>query len=195
MRTIAPRTALAIVATVALVMNYGCILSPDEGGGGGDNNTVQFKPLTDKENVIYNLVLCYKAADFNHYNELLHPDFTFHNQKDPLNPGLDEQWNKAQDIQITTNMFNSTRGQNPDPNWNLNKLELTITTASWAPVDSIGGAPCDDCWQTTREYYITAVTDGGDTYIGNDLSLFIVVPVTEGSTKLYKLWRQDDLPK
>ena len=191
------RMALWIVTVLVLAVQFGCILSPDKGpcDNCGPPDTNQFRPLTDKENVIYNLVLSYKVADIQRYDDLLHPDFVWHNQKDPASPNLEEQWSRPEDFRRTSNMFKATRRAYSDPDLNLDRLELDIKAAAWEPVDSVGGAPCTDCWQTTREYYITAVTEGGDTYIGNDLSLFIVVPVDKDGTKIYQLWRQDDMPK
>jgi hypothetical protein len=193
------RITLAYITIAALFVAYGCILSPDKGGGGGDNqDTTGFRPLTDKENVIFNLMLSYKRADINQYGDLLHDQYTWHNQLDPSTPNLEEQWTRTQDYNATHNMFMSTRGSNPDPKWNVIKLELDIKNASWSLYpDSIPGYPypCTDCWQTTREYYITLATEGGDTYIGNDLCLFIVVPVNRGGQKIYQLWRAEDIPK
>jgi hypothetical protein len=192
------RVAFSIVAAAWLFIACGCILSPDKNPGCQNcQDTTGFKPLTDKENVIFNLMLCYKKADINRYDDLLHEQYTWHNQLDPVNPNLEEQWTRAQDFNATSHMFDAARSAYSDPNLNLLKLELDIKDASWSLYpDSIPGYPhpCDDCWQTTREYYITAKTEGGDTYIGNDLCQFIVVPVTEGSAKVYKLWRADDLP-
>jgi hypothetical protein len=186
--------AFALVSCLAFV--FGCLFGPKDDKV-PPKTTKNFKPLTEKENVIYNLVLAYDKADITHYDELLHANYTWHNQVDPLNPNLEEQWTRAQYLSATTNMFDATRGLNPDPDLNLDKLELDIASASWALYpDSIPGYPhpCGDCWETTREYFVTVTTKGGDTYIANDLCLFIVVPVTDGGVKVYKLWRADDLP-
>jgi hypothetical protein len=152
-----------------------------------------FRPLTDKADVITNLVLSYTKADITHYEELLHPDYTFYLQAWDVTNGK-EFFTRTEDVNIQTEMFKATRGQATTPALNLDRLELSLTGGSWTPVDSIDGAPCVDCWKTTREYTMTLIFTGGlNGYTGNDQTEFIIVPVIEGGKKLYKLWRQTDI--
>jgi hypothetical protein len=183
--------ALALISF--LVFAAGCLLNPDDNKTPA-KTTAQFKSLADKENVIFNLALSYQQADITHYEELLHPNYTWYFQSADLLRGLPVFWTREQDLDATTNIFRSARGQNANPMMNLDRIALEITAGSWAPVDSVGGAPCNDCWTTTREYSLSCMTSGGlNGFTGNDMVQFVVVPVGDGGQKVYKIWQMRDL--
>jgi hypothetical protein len=144
------------------------------------------KPLTEKENVISNLVASYDRADIAGYEELLHPDYTFRMQERDVASGQDEFWTRDHDMHVTRNMFLAAKGQDKaDPARNLDQLTLELGPGAWSPVDSIGGSPCGDCWMTTREYRLTLMFAGNrGGYVSNDLAQIIVVPVDEGGQRL-----------
>jgi len=190
-----PAAFALIIGTLLLL---GCIFGPD---GKNDKKKSPIVPackaLTAKENVIYNLVLAYKTANLDCYLELLHEEFTFHVQeRDVVQYGLPEYWTREEDSVMTRNMFLAEKSQHPDSNRNIDKLELTIEDGSWQQASEFQGNPCDDCWETTREYFITVFMEGGNmTLYANDLARFTVVPVMEHGKKLYKLARLNDLAK
>ena len=71
-----------------------------------------------------------------------------------------------------------------------------VPERTWQQVVQFNGAACEDCWETTREYYFVLMTAGGaTTYIANDLVKFVVVPVNVSGKKLYRIVRCDDLPR
>jgi len=195
MPAIRTKRVAALALAACMVFAFGCIFGNDD----DDNKPTpvpDFKALTDKENVIYNLVQSYAKADITHYDELLHADYLWYfNPSDVVMGGLDTFWTRAQDVAATTNIFKAAKGQAVDPDMNITNLDLAIASSSWASVDSIDGSPCDDCWETTREYSLTLVMQSSDVHVASGLVMFIVVPVDDGGTKLYKLWRADDLPK
>lgn len=187
---------LAAIAVCAFLFGYGCIFNPDQGGGGNNNGPpVVYKELTQKEDVVDNLVTCYNNANSAHYEELLHPDYTFYFQDVQDGGGGGKQFfTRSEDIALQQNMFNATRGAASDPALNLDKLTLTLTAGSWTSFDSLGGAQCNDCWTTQREYTVTIIFTGGQNgYTGNDLVELVVIPVEENGKKLYKLWRLTDI--
>jgi hypothetical protein len=187
------KAILLCMGLCLLAFAYGCILSPDQGGGGDPTPPVVWKDLTHKDDVIENFVNAYNKADITHYQQLLHPDYTFYLQKADVTNGK-EFFTRTEDVNIQTEMFKATRGQATNASLNADKLELSILSGSWLAVDSIGNQPCNDCWKTTREYTITLIFTGGQNgYTGNDQTEFIVVPVVEGGKTLYKLWRQTDI--
>jgi hypothetical protein len=185
--------AFLALAVFALIGYSGCILSPDEEVPLPEVKP-SYKPLTDKENIIYNLMQCYKEHNIDRYDELLHPDFVWYNQ-----PGSIPEFNdRPQDVYLTGRMFLAAENKHPKPEVWLDKLELTIVQQGqyWTKIDSLEAAPCDDCWETTRDYYITAVTSGGKmTYIGNDLVQFIAKGVDLNGQRIYQLRRADDMKK
>lgn len=185
--------AFLLIAVFALIGYSGCILSPDEEVPEPQPKPT-YKSLTDKENIIYNLMQCYKEHNLTRFEELLHPDYVWYNQE-----GSTPEYNeRAQDIYLTDRMFLAAEGKHPDPKLWLDKLELSIVQQGgyWTQVFVIGEVACDDCWETTREYYITAVISGGaTTYIGNDLVKFIAIGVDKDGQRIYQLLRADDIKK
>ena len=74
MRTMPASRFIYTLFLLSLITVSGCILSPEEDVIPPDPTEI-YKPLTDRENVIYNLVQTYKYTDIEKYQELLHPDY------------------------------------------------------------------------------------------------------------------------
>ncbi len=181
--------AFLAIAAFALVVYAGCILSPDEDPP-PPVTPPTYKSLTDRENLIYNLMQCYKEHKITRYEELLDAGFVWHNQDDSFD-------DRATDIEQTRLMFSAAEGQYADPKLWLDKLELTIALGgTWDELANIDGVPCDDCWDTTRDYYITAVVNGGETtYIGNARVRFIAIGVVKDNQTIYQLRHMYDIPQ
>jgi hypothetical protein len=185
--------AFMTLAVFALVGYSGCILSPDEEVP-QKPPVATYKSLTDKENIIYNLMQCYKEHNKDRFIELLHEDYVWYNQ---VGSSV-EYLTRTQDIDQTNKMFDAAEGNYPNPDLWIDKLELSIVQQGmyWTPISDIEGVPCNDCWETTRDYYITAVVNGGNlTYIGNDLIKFIAIGVDKNGQRIYQLRRADDMKR
>lgn len=193
MRNTPAMRLLCVLPLLSLLAFPGCILSPEQDPN-PPNPKENFKPLTDKENVIYNLVQSYKFKDIAKYDELLHPDYIWRNQETDIQAGKvpSEFYTRDQDIQGTNGLFKAFLGTHPDPSVVVDAIDFLIQPAAWQQITEVDGNPCEDCWETSRIYEIT-VTTPTKTLYGNDLVKFIVVPVMEGGTKLYKLRRGDDI--
>jgi hypothetical protein len=188
----------ALAFVIALSLFVSCLFGPDDHENRKKSEPVPTcKPLTDKDNIFYNLELAYKTADLGCYLDLLTDSFTFHLQEyDVVHNHLPEYWTRAQDSTHTRNLFLAAKRQHPDTTKNIDRLEFVVENGSWVEIEELGGQPCEDCWQTTREYFLTIVLHGGHTTLyGSDLAQFTVVPVMEGGKKLYKLARIDDIQK
>jgi len=187
--------AFLAIAVFALVVYSGCILSPDEEAPPPVPKPT-YKSLTDKENIIYNLVQCYKEHNKDRFIELLHDEYICYNQPGGETP---EYYDRTTDIAQTGQLFDmADNSSNIDPQWWLEKLELTIVQQGgyWEQIYAIGEIPCDDCWETTREYSILARLNGGETtWVGNDLVKFIAIGVVKNNQKIYQLRRADDIKK
>jgi len=181
--------AFLALAIFALIGYSGCILSPDEETPEPEPKPT-YKPLTEKENIIYNLMQCYKEHNIDRYEELLHPDFVWYNQDDTSN-------DRTQDIYLTERMFLAAESKHPDPALWLDLLELKIYPGQWYQIYKVEEADCDDCWETTRTYEITARINGGAvTYIGYDDVRFILEGVDkDDGQKIYQIRRADDMKK
>ena len=181
---------LIAAVLITTVFYFGCILDPKPDKNPPGQPQADFKPLTEPENVIFNLVLSYERADFEHYSELLHDDYIWYNQKRYANEGHEEFYTREDDERMVHHMFMAVNGQYGAP---IDNLSLSIKSGTWiANHDTINGEPCEDCWETMRIYEIN-VTVGPKTYYGNDNIKFIVVPVMEDGIKKYKIHRAFDL--
>ncbi len=193
---------LRIVLAAALltsVFYIGCILDPKPDKNPPDlGPQKEFKPLTEKENVVYNLVLSYERTDITHYEELLHEDYIWKNQDRYVDEIGEEIFLREEDIRMVTNIFNAANGRPRTGQSPIDKLSLTIPVyddpdkywSAWT--DTINGEPCEDCWQTTRPYELN-VDIGQKTLHADDKIQLVIVPVIEGGVKKYKILRAYDL--
>ncbi len=182
--------AFLSLAAFALIVFSGCILSPDEEAP-DKPPVITYKPLTEKENLIYNLLQCYKDRNITEYEKLLHGDFLWYNQA-----GSATEYNlRTDDVRMTRGLFEAAKNTYPNQDLWIDRLDLWIASpGNWTQVPDIAGTPCADCWETTRDYQITAVMNGGDkTLVGNDLIKLYAIGIDEGGTKIYKFLRMDDI--
>ncbi|RJR29747.1 MAG: hypothetical protein C4574_03120 [Candidatus Latescibacterota bacterium] len=184
--------AAAVAAALGLFFLSGCILGTDEDDKPKEP-TPDYRPLTDKDNVIHNLIESYKWCDIEEYEKLLHPDYVWRNQeRDVVMGGLPEYFTRDEDLASTGNLFKAKSGTHPDPLVIVNALNLVIQAGAWQGITEIDGSPCEDCWETTRLYEIAVVSPAMTLY-ADDYVKFVVVPVTEGGKTLYKIRRADDI--
>lgn len=188
----------SILTIIAMFIGLaGCILNPKDDQVPPAKPKYVYLDLTRKDDPIKNLVTAYQEHNIAPIEKLLHEQYLWYNQPyDVSHSGLDEYINKGTEVTYTENVFLAADKRSADPTKYIDRLELTIEDGSWQQVSEFLGNPCDDCWQTTREYFIRVVIDGGEnTLYGNDLVQFTVVPVMEGGKKLYKIGRADDVQK
>ena len=180
MKAINVKLLLPLVLSLLIAFAFGCILDPKEDIKKPPDPTDNFKDLTNREDVVTNLLESYKKRDDARFAELLHDEYLWYMQTRDLQPGEEQYWSRSRDIEATHFIFE-----------NAVRLELTITPHEWMPLTELGGEPCEDCWETQREYYITAqFQPEGTIYNGNDLVKFVIVPVNDagdGGRKEYRL--------
>jgi len=183
--------AFLLVAVFAMIGYSGCILSPDEEPPPPKPES-KYLPLTAKENVLLNLVQCYTDHNIVRYDELLHPDFIWYNQE-----GLTPQFfDRATDVDKTGKMFLAAENKYSDPLLWIELLTLKIYPGTWLQITEFEQAPCEDCWETTRTYEISARMNGGEkTYVGYDEVRFILVSVDKGGQRIYQIRRADDIKR
>jgi hypothetical protein len=197
------RHAVLLVVALAALGLSGCILSPKEEPPGKKPDAT-WKDLTNKEDVIDNLLQAYKSHDISHYQEILlvnsppYSDYLWYNQDTDVKPGEEPYVTRDQDISSTTKMFAAAdhiAGVVPS-NLFLEMLDLKLYPGSWTQVSLFNDTPCDDCWETTREYAIEIIfSETGNGFTGNDLVKFTVVGVTKNGKTHYYLGRADDIRK
>ena len=187
--------AYGLILMLALILVAGCLTDPEKKETPTEE-TPEFRDLTAKDDVIYNLLLSYKEKDITEYSRLLLNDgdayngspyqdsYYWYNQP---NSGLDEYLTREEDSTCTSHIFLAAQEMPVKPiHPEIDRLILTITEGSWAPVAELFGQACEDCWFTEREYDI--FLEMGETDIhGYDNVQFYIVPVDEGGLKIYKI--------
>jgi hypothetical protein len=187
------KSAFLAAAVIAMFVFSGCILSPNEEVPPPQSKPT-YKALTDKENIIYNLVQCYKDRNKDRFVELLHDDYIWYNQVGETPEYLD----RTQDITQTGKLFDAVENQpNIKPELWLELLDLWIDPQGyWLQIYDVEEVPCSDCWETTRHYTITARANGGTTtWVGDDLVKFLAMGVDRNGQRIYLLRRADDIKK
>ena len=189
------KTTLLLAMAIMLSYSLGCILSPEEEIRPDPNPVEDYKDLTAPQNLIDNLVLCYKNKDAVKYEELLlstddgdygREYYWFFQEGDVTTLG-EESIPRDIDAQRTRYMF-AAANQSPEKQEHpiIDKLQLEIYDGTWTSADSLWGEPCEDCWYTKRQYYISILI-GEDTIYGDDFVQFYVVPVQEGEVTTYRI--------
>jgi hypothetical protein len=171
--------------------------------GCSDNSTEpkvtkpRYPETTTKDIVIENLLKSYKDHNISQFEKLLHPDYIWYNQAGDVWNGAPDFYTRDEDIAHTRNLFLAAdHSSSVDSTKWVDRLDLDISSGPWLRVDTLMGNPCEDCWRTTREYYVVVeMARGVMTLMANDLVMLYVVPVTEDGTKLYYLRRADDIRK
>jgi hypothetical protein len=182
-RRIAAPLALAAVALLVL----GC---SDDATQPNVTPKPRYPEATTKEIVISNFLKSYEDRNIEQFAKLLHPDYIWYNQ-----PGLTpEFYTRSEDIEKTGNMFSAALHTYPNSALWLDKLELKLNDGVWTQIVEYDGSACDDCWETTRDYYIELyLPNAAMTLLHDDLVRFVVVPAEEGGPKVYRIIRCDDL--
>ena len=163
---------LMLAAALAICAN-GC----SEKTGGPADEKSPYRDLTEKEDCVTNLMVSHILKEFDRYAELLHQDYIWYGAKwglysDPLG-SLD----RAEDIDLTTWIFQNTVS-----------IELDITESEWLPVEKIEGRPCTDCWETQRVYtFMAQDTQGGAVTSSGRYIRVVVTPVDADGTTEYRI--------
>jgi len=181
------RRVAALVFAAAALCGIGC----------SDNSTqpkVTPKPrypeATTKEIVISNFLKSYEDRNIAQFEKLLHTDYIWYNQEG-VTPAF---YTRSEDIEMTGNMFLAALHRYPNSALWLDKLELKLNDRPWIQIYEFDGASCEDCGETTREYYIELyMPDAAMTLLHDDLVKFVVVPVEEEGPKVYRIVRCDDM--
>ena len=154
MRRSLVKAALPLLLITAMLSSPSCIFDPKEDPVIQVKDPIEWPDMTVRDDVIEVVVLGYgnprDGGSVSEYNALLHSQYFFKlHEDDVLNPGDSQIMTRVEDLASTEWLF----GVNT-------MLELTITpeVGSWDAVDppTVEGDPCENCWETTRQYFIRA---------------------------------------
>jgi hypothetical protein len=144
------KAALPLLLIAAVVLTPSCIFKPETKDVVDPPDPVEWPDMTDRDDVIETVVLAYKNPKLgesnSRYNGLLHTQYFFKLHDTDVEPGESQIMTRATDIASTEWLFDVH-----------SMLELTITeTGTWYEYSEIEGEPCEDCYETTRQYFVRA---------------------------------------
>lgn len=170
---------ISLVLAVTAVLAAGCSDSPK---APVRDSGIDWKDLTDPEDVITNMLLAYENRDIVHYEELLHEDYIWYFQERDAQMLGRASLDFAQDVGATKKLFEKAV-----------MLEIEIDGGVWTEIDKVGDTPCTGCYSTERVYRIQTQFPGNEMiYTGHDHIMFIVVTVDEGGKTKYRIrWAYD----
>jgi hypothetical protein len=182
MRSTRIKSGVACVLAILLVYSLGCIFDPKPDVEPDTPDPVDWPDLTNKDDVIEYMLLCYEERAKLRYPELLHHDYIWYMQPRDAEELNMPTLNKNQDTDGTIFLFG-----------NAVTLDLEIDPGTWEEIEAVGEEPCQGCWQTDRVYRIQVQFLNDETiYTGHDLVKFIVVPVEDDGRTEYRVrWAYD----
>ena len=143
---------------IALIFLFAASCKEDPASPQKETPDIDWPSMTERDDVIRTVLLAYdnprSAESMARYGDVLHSMYFFRLRATDVEPGGSPIITRAEDIQSTEWIFESHT-----------MLLLEIPEAgAWDPAPEIEGEPCDNCWVTTRQYYVQAQF-GDDTVI------------------------------
>lgn len=187
------KTLVALVAAALVLTSLpGCILDPKESVEEPKTPPVEWPDRTGKEDLVEIVKLVYRTEDMDKYAEaLLKPDthdlfeqgYIWYNQnEDVVSGAVDvEFWGYTEEYTLTERLLN-----------NVNDITLEIYPGSWTALETFREEPCEDCWDSLRDYKIDVETSDQMHYIGEYKIRYVIGPDPENPGK-YVIYQMEDL--
>ncbi len=177
---------LILLAALAFVASC----SEDDPVDPGDSIST-YQPLTTREAVLNNIELAWTDRESGRIDELLDAGFVFFLSARDVAQGLPAYWSRADELQATTSLFNSSTGTTGLVLSSLH-FDIQFDEVEWHPIHP-PSAPTETWYTTTVPYTFTIVTEQGDRYIqppGAEAQ-FTVREVDAGGSREWRLleWR------
>lgn len=190
------RTASALAVIVTLLAASGCILDPKEAVEDNPGPEVTWPDRTQRNDIIEVITKVYKYRNIEKYKELLlendeesdmFPEgYIWRNQETDYKD-YGEIYTYDQDVRGTEGILE-----------HVISMTFIIYPATpgndWSSYTTFRNEPCDDCWETIREYSFDIEFDDEQHFMGNYKVQFIIGPDRDGSGK-YVIYQATDLPK
>jgi hypothetical protein len=135
-----------------MLVSPSCIFDPKENEEIKVDPPVEWPDRTSRDDVIEIVVLSYQEQNrdpdqaISKYRDVLHSQYFFRLHPDDVEPGGSQIMPRLEDEASTEWIFG-----------NETMLELEITdVGAWDPIAEVEGEPCENCWETTRQYYVQA---------------------------------------
>ncbi len=159
-----------------------------------EEDPIEWPDLTEREHVIETILLVYENHERNtddlmeHYEAVLYDDpsndhdYVWNMQEGDIIAGHDPIMLRDEDIQGTRFILE-----------NASALMLSISAGAWDPIPDV----CEECWETTRAYSISAkMFIGGEdmTFNGESMRIHFVVGPDEQVPGTWTIYIATDLP-
>ncbi|MBN2184473.1 MAG: hypothetical protein JW746_04010 [Candidatus Krumholzibacteriota bacterium] len=188
------RLLSAAVFSAALFLINGCILNP-ETEKPPPPEPIEWPDLTEKEDVIETITLCYEnyntatPSDLEtHYREILYDEeghkYVFYLQEGDYGPAEEPLLTLEQDVAGSVNIWKYSSG-----------LTLSLSYSQWE--EYTGDEDCDNCWQTTRTYSIdTSIEYGGEVHdlSGTNMTVIFIIRPQHDDPSKWAIYIAYDLP-
>ena len=151
MRRTLLKAALPLLLITAMILSPSCIFDPKQDPEIKIEDPIVWPDMTVKDDAIRVIVLAYSNPKLGEsearYNSVLHSLYFFRLHSDDVAVGESQIMTRNEDLASTEWIFA-----------NQTMLELTVSpeTGSWDTYPEIEGEPCENCWTTTRSYFIRA---------------------------------------
>jgi hypothetical protein len=185
---------MVILLLTLVCMAASCILDPKKEEI--DDVVIKprdFKPLTEKDHILYNLEILYNSFDKDQYDKLLDANLTFFfSDADFSNGTTPEQWERDRELAFYQNFFDP-QSESPVKD---RSLKLTYSQDNWTEIvpDDQVMFPDESWYHTTVTYDMSVVLDQVPelTLIANGLKADIIVRWDE-TREHYRMvrWRDD----
>ena len=180
--------ACLLIAIACLVLIPACSTTEPE------PDRIVTPPLDGpRDNVLFNLEAAYNQRNLNAYQKVLDDAFVFHfSAADVANGNVSvSQWDRAQEINATTNIFD--KNFNPPSGSPISSIDLSLTYPNgedvWNLVNPDGNHPGETWYEKTVDYFLPVVA-GDFTYTsGNPIKASYIVRWGKDPTSGDEFWR------
>lgn len=156
------RNILLCALAILVASVSACIFSPDEKPPVEKPKPVQnIQDLTQREHVFNNIEVAYNKRNINYYQGVLDPNFTFFLSTGDVNNGLPVSWNRPDEIDVNTKLFDQNNTTLP-----CQSIYMDIRTEdgiSW--IEVIPESAPTETWYQTTLYYDFKFEISPNTYI------------------------------
>ncbi|MDH4038545.1 MAG: hypothetical protein OEX18_13785 [Candidatus Krumholzibacteria bacterium] len=147
------RSSVLCAFVVLAALTSSCIFDPKKDDGPPPPPTGDYKDLTNRSDVLFNLQKSYNDRNMTEYERILDDNFTFFLSDGDVNGGLPVQWGRRDELDANTNLFSRTVP--PGATWPLcTSIQMDVQfEAGLQWVEVIPDAAPDETWYTTTCFY------------------------------------------
>jgi hypothetical protein len=150
------RTATLLLALVLVTgLTTSCILDPKEGKVDEKKTPVDYKDLTQKDDILYNLELSYNERNVSKYDQLLDAGFTMiFSDADIAEGKTPDQWHRAKEAEVATRILDNSGETDPKLIVERINLNLDWVAGDWTEEPENPAHPGESWYRKVVNYDI-----------------------------------------